>query len=381
MSINFAGQSESSEVELGRIPVIVKSKACNLNGMSQEELVSQYVDPRDMGGYFIINGNERIMIMAEDLASNQTFIEHQKTKDQLMLRLFSQRGAYKIPISLMENNDGIIELSFSRFRDIPAIVLLKALGLESDAEISELIGKQTDSLIVNLYEYASIANQEEALMWIAEKSALQGTQKEILDRVKQRIDSYFLPHIGLEKNARLEKARTLCKFIKQYFVAKENPEESMTDKDHYGNKRIRLSGDLLSDLFRVNMNILLREIQHTLQKTVKRRKFYSIKTLAKSTLFSHRIESAIATGSWIGERTGVTQNMDKNNSFAVMSQLQRVTSTLPGEQENFAARTVHPTHYGRFCPVETPEGTEIGLRKNLAILARISTETLSLIHI
>ena len=65
--------------------------------------------------------------------------------------------------------------------------------------------------------------------------------------------------------------------------------------------------------------------------------------------------------------------MDKNNSFAIMSQLQRVTSTLPGEQENFAARTVHPTHYGRFCPIETPEGTEIGLRKNLALLARIST--------
>ena len=375
MSINFAGQSESSEVQLGRIPVIVKSRACNLDGLSEEELIQNYIDPRDMGGYFLINGNERIMIMAEDLAANQTFVEYQKIKDRLMVRLFSQRGAYKIPVSLVENNDGILELSFSRFRDIPAMVLLKALGLQSDAEISGLIGKQTDNLIVNLYEYASIQNQEEALMWIAEKSALQGTEKEILDRVKQRIDSYFLPHIGLDEDARLEKARTLCKFIKQYFIAKEDPKHSLTDKDHYANKRIRLSGDLLSDLFRVNMNILLREIQHSLQKTVKRRKFYSIKTLAKSTLFSHRIESAIATGSWIGERTGVTQNMDKNNSFAIMSQLQRVTSTLPGEQENFAARTVHPTHYGRFCPVETPEGTEIGLRKNLALLARISTVT------
>ena len=132
---------------------------------------------------------------------------------------------------------------------------------------------------------------------------------------------------------------------------------------------------MLADLFRVNLNILLREIQHSLQKTVKRRKFYSIKTIAKSTLFTHRIESAIATGSWVGERNGVTQNIDKNNSFAIMSQLQRVTSTLPGEQENFAARTVHPTHYGRFCPIETPEGTEIGLRKNLALLARVSTRT------
>ena len=375
MTINYAGQVETEEVELGRIPVMVKSGACNLDGMSEEDLIENYIDPKDHGGYFLINGNERVMVMAEDLASNQTFVEWQKTRNRLMLRLFSQRGAYKIPVSLVESSDGILECSFSRFRDIPAIVLLKALGMTSDADIVKLIGKQTDSLIVNLYEYADIGNVNDALMWIAEKSSLQGTNKEMLDRVKQRMDSYFLPHIGLDKGARLEKAKTLCKFIKQFYVAKENPDVAMTDKDHYANKRVRLSGDLLSDLFRVNINILLREVQHTLQKTVKRRKFYSIKTIAKSTLFTHRVESAIATGSWIGERSGVTQNMDKNNSFAIMSQLQRVTSTLPGEQENLAARTVHPTHYGRFCPIETPEGTEIGLRKNLALLARISTRT------
>jgi len=375
MAINYAGQVETEEVQLGRIPIMVKSRVCNLSEMSEEDLIKNYIDPKDYGGYFLINGNERVMVMAEDLASNQTFVEWQKTKNRLMLRLFSQRGAYKIPVSLVESVDGILEISFSRFRDIPAIVLLKALGLTSDADIVKFIGKQTDSLIVNLYEFASIGNVNDALMWIAEKSSLQGTNKEMLDRVKQRMDSYFLPHIGLDKGSRMEKARTLCKFIKQFYIARENPGAAMTDKDHYANKRVRLSGDLLSDLFRVNINILLREVQHTLQKTVKRRKFYSIKTIAKSTLFTHRVESAIATGSWIGERSGVTQNMDKNNGFAIMSQLQRVTSTLPGEQENLAARTVHPTHYGRFCPIETPEGTEIGLRKNLALLARISTRT------
>ena len=375
ITINYAGQTENAEVELGRIPIIVKSKVCNLYGMNEEELIQNYIDPKDQGGYFIVNGNERVMVLAEDLASNQTFIEKQKTKNKIMLRLFSQRGSYKIPVSLIENPEGILEVSFSRFRDIPAVVLLKALGLTSDVEISKLIGKQTDSLIVNLYEFAEIGDANAALMHIAEQSSLQGTAKEMLDRVKQRIDSYFLPHIGLKKEARLEKAKTLCKFIKQYFVVKKHPEDSLTDKDHYANKRVRLSGDLLSDLFRVNLNILLREIQHSLQKTVKRRKFYSIKTIAKSTLFSHRMESAIATGSWIGERSGVTQNMDKTNYLAILSQLQRVSSTLPGEQENFAARTLHPTHYGRFCPIETPEGAEIGLRKNLALLARISTRS------
>ena len=120
--------------------------------------------------------------------------------------------------------------------------------------------------------------------------------------------------------------------------------------------------------------LLLTVLVNAFTKIQKRKKFYSLKTIAKSTLFTHRVESSIATGNWIGERTGVTQNMDKTNYLAILSQLQRVASTLPGEQENFLARTLHPTHYGRFCPIETPEGTNIGLRKNLALLTEISQE-------
>lgn len=370
ITIKQAGQIDSHEVEIGRIPIIIKSNICNLNGLSKEELIEEYIDPKDPGGYFIINGNERIIVMAEDLAENQPFIE--SPKGEIMLRLFSKRGSYRIPISITDTKEGIIEVSFSRFKNIPVIIILKALGLIKENEIAKYVGKENDSLIVNLYEYANIINEEEAMMMIAERTSLQGTKKEILDRIKQRLDNYFLPHIGLRKEHRIEKAISLCKFLKQFFIAKENP-KNLTDKDHYANKRVRMSGDLLADLFRINMSILLRDIQHSLQKIQKRKKFYSIKTIAKSTLFTHRIESAIATGNWIGERSGVTQNMDKTNYLAIISQLQRVSSMLPGEQENFLARTLHPTHYGRFCPIETPEGTEIGLRKNLAILSKIST--------
>ncbi|PIN89272.1 DNA-directed RNA polymerase subunit B [Candidatus Pacearchaeota archaeon CG10_big_fil_rev_8_21_14_0_10_34_76] len=370
LSVKYGEQSDSADVEIGRIPVMVKSSVCNTRGMSKDELRGIYMDPLDPGGYFIINGNERIMVMAEDLASNQPFIEN--GRNGLMLRVFSQRGTYKIPTTLTETNEGILEFTFSRLKNIPAVVLLKALGLTKESDIAKNIGKEDDSIIVNLYEFASIQNPEDALMYIAEKKGIQGTKKEILDRTKKSIDDFFLPHIGLDKNSRQEKALTACKLIKQFLNAQINP-GLRTDKDHYANKRIKLAGDLLSDLFRVNLNIFVRDLQYSLQKVVKRKKFYSIKTIAKSTLFSHRIESAIATGSWIGERTGVTQNMDKTNYMSVLSQLQRVASILPGEQENFMARTLHPTHYGRFCPIETPEGTEIGLRKNLALLSRIST--------
>jgi DNA-directed RNA polymerase subunit B len=362
---------DSEKVEIGKIPVMVKSKVCNTYGMNDEQLIENYSDPLDPGGYFIVNGNERVMVMAEDLAENQPFIET-NSKGNLTLRLFSLKGTYRIPITISESKEGLLDISFSRFKDLPAVVMLKALGLTKEADIARYIGKETDSVIVNLYEFVNLATKEDAMMFIAEKTGLQGTKKEILDRIKQRIDSYLLPHIGQKKEDRMSKAVTICKFIKQFLIAKENP-ELRTDKDHYSNKRVRLSGDLLANLFRVNLGILMRDVQYSIQKSSKRKKFFSIRVIAKSTLFSHRVESAIATGSWTGERSGVTQNMDKTNYLAMISQLQRVSSMLPSDQENFPARTLHPTHYGRFCPVETPEGTEIGLRKNLAILSKIST--------
>ncbi len=371
LTVKKDNQVDSEVVEIGKIPIMVKSKACNTHGMSKEELIKNYNDPMDTGGYFIINGNERIMVMAEDLAENHPFIEDD-SKGNLMLRIFSLRGTYRIPSTIQESKNGIIGLSFSRFKEIPAVVVLKALGLTKEEDIAKYIGQETESVIVNLYEFVNIATPEDAMMYIAEETNLQGTKKEILDRVKQRIDSYLFPHMGQKKEDRMKKAVSLCKFIKQFLIAKQNP-ELRTDKDHYENKRVRLSGDLLSNLFRVNLGILVRDINYSLQKSSKRKKFYSIKTIAKSTLFSHRVESAIATGSWTGERTGVTQNIDKTNYLATISQLQRVSSMLKSDQENLKARTLHPTHYGRFCPIETPEGTEIGLRKNLAILTKIST--------
>jgi DNA-directed RNA polymerase subunit B len=370
LSVKYEGQAESTEVEIGRIPIIVRGAMCTTQGMNKDELRENYMDPLDRGGYFIINGNERIIVMSEDLAPNQPFIEDGRLG--LTLRIFSERGAYRIPTTISETAEGILELTFSRLRNIPIFVLLKALGMTKEAEIAKKIAIENDCLVVNLYEYANLQNAEDAMIYIAEKSGIQGTKKEILDRVKTRIDSFLLPHIGTTKASRGDKSETLCRLVGLYLRAKDD-KSIRTDKDHYANKRVKLSGGLMSDLFRVNLNILVRDIQYTLQKISKRKKFYSLKTIAKSTLFTHRIESAIATGSWIGERSGVTQNMNKTNYLRVLSQLQKVSSLLPGEQENFAARTLHPTHYGRFCPIETPEGTEIGLRKNLALLSRIST--------
>jgi len=141
------------------------------------------------------------------------------------------------------------------------------------------------------------------------------------------------------------------------------------------NKRLKLSGDLLADLFRVNLKILIGDLLYNFQRIVKRGKFPSIKVIIRDKLLTSRIYSAMATGSWIGGRKGISQRIQRLNHLHTLSHLQRVVSPLSTSQENFAARHLHATHLGRLCPSETPEGTNIGLRKNLALMASISQDS------
>ena len=83
----------------------------------------------------------------------------------------------------------------------------------------------------------------------------------------------------------------------------------------------------------------------------------------------------MATGVWVGGRKGISQRIQRLNHLETLSHLQRVVSPLSAEQENFEARQLHPTHIGRLCPIETPEGTNIGLRKNLSLLCSISSDS------
>jgi len=212
ISVKKDDQIDSEIVEIGRIPAMIKSDICNINKMSKEELIENNIDPLDTGGYFIINGNERVMIMAEDLAENQPFIEKDK-KGNLILKLFSLKGTYRIPVLISENKEGIFEISFSRFKELPLIVILKALGLTKESDIAKYIGKETDNVIVNIYEFVNLATKEDAMTYIAEKTNLQGTKKENLERVKQRIDSYLFPHIGQGRENRIEKEIRLCKLL------------------------------------------------------------------------------------------------------------------------------------------------------------------------
>lgn len=364
-------QRENFIAEVGKIPVMLKSKFCHLSGMSRDELIKKGEDPTDPGGYFIVNGTERVIVNVEDLAANNFMVDG--SGGEFTGRFFAARGSYKIPHSLERKKDGIYYLTFTRLKNIPLIIILKALGVVKDEEIMKTISpeKNYEEIILNLFEFIEIKTQDDAIDYIAKRTGV-GQAKEIrMERTKEVLDKFLLPNVGMESSDRAAKAKNLCKMLKKYIeVCRGNRQQD--DKDHYMNKRIRMSGDLLMDLFRVNFKVLVSDILYNFQRIIKRGKLPSTRVIIRDKLLTSRLYSSMATGEWVGGRQGISQRMDRSNFLAMISHLQKVVSPLSSSQENFEARALHCTHIGRICPIETPEGTNIGLRKNLAMLCSIS---------
>ncbi|MBW2996169.1 DNA-directed RNA polymerase subunit B'' [Candidatus Woesearchaeota archaeon] len=370
-------QRESFTTMIGNIPIMLKSKFCHLNGLNREELIERGEDPDDPGGYFIINGTEKVLINVEDLAANKLLVEKASTgPSEYVGKMFSERGAFKIPHIFEKSKSGAIYLSFTRVKRVPIIMVIKALGLLKDEEIMKAVSedKQYDDVLVNLFDYTDIKSEEDAMDRIAKKIGITQAREIRLERMNEIVDKYLMPHLGVEKEDRLFKAYNLCKMIKK-FVDVSNRVLPTDDKDHYMNKKLKLSGDLLSDLVRMNLKVLIGDLLYNFQRIVKRGKFPSIKVIIREKLLTSRIYSAMATGSWVGGRKGISQRIQRLNFLDTMSHLQRVVSPLSASQENFEARELHATHLGRLCPIETPEGTNIGLRKNLALLCKTSHDS------
>ncbi len=369
-------QRETFTTQIGKMPIMLHSKFCHLNKLSKEELIKRGEDPDEIGGYFILNGNERVLITVEDLVSNRMFVEAIKTGPiKFSARIFSEKGSYRVPHLIEQTKDGLINISFTRLKKVPLIAVIKALGIIKDSEIMGHINEEEmhDDIFVNLYNTVDLKTQNEAIEFIGKKMGISPAVENKKEKTLENLDKYLLPHLGLEETDRISKAINLCKLIKRFLIITKK-DMGNQDIDHYMHKRLKLSGDLLADLFRVHLRSLINDIMYNFQRLVKRTKFTSLNIIIRDKLLTSRLNSAMATGVWVGGRKGLSQNIDRNNYLSSLSHLQRVNSLLSATQENFEARALHATHWGRLCAIETPEGTSIGLRKNLALLATMTAD-------
>jgi DNA-directed RNA polymerase subunit B len=385
---------DPEEVRIGELPIMIKSKACNLakhaigekkghelsNEEYKKELQGLQEDPLDPGAYFISNGTERVLITVEDLAPNRVLVEKSKRygRNVEVAKVFSQHEGYRALTVVEKKKDGMLMVSLpTTYGQIPLMILLRALGMENDEEIVDVISvdpKMKPYVLANIEECANeygITCKDEAIAYLGKKFAGGQAKEYRVKRVEALMDRNLLPHLGNESTDRLTKAIFMARMgmaVLELALGKREPD----DKDHYANKRLKLAGDLMEDLFRVAFTALCKDLKYQIERIHAKGKEIKISSSLRSDVLSQRIHHALATGNWVGGRAGISQLLDRTSNLAVLSHLRRVTSPLTRSQPHFEARDLHSTQWGRLCPNETPEGPNCGLVKNLALTVEIS---------
>ena len=372
------GREQDTElVFIGNIPVMLKSKLCFLSQLSREELIACGEDPDDPGGYFIVNGSERVIVAMEDLAPNRIIVDvdEKGATPVYQAKLFSTTVGFRARIELKMKSDGALYVSMPGVpTEVPFIVIMRALGLESDREIAEAVSaeKEIQSKLEPSFEKAvGVDTVKDAVLFIGNRVAHGQVEEYRIQKAESVIDKNFLPHIGRTSETRREKAIFLgemaCRVI-ELSLGRRKPD----DKDHFKNKRLRLAGPLLADLFRVAFRNLVRDIKYQLERIGVKGPIITVSAAVRPGIITERFQHSLATGNWGRGRVGVTQLLDRTNYISTLSHLRRLQSPLSRSQPNFEARDLHATHWGRLCPNETPEGSNCGLVKNLALSASTS---------
>ena len=382
---------EEVEEEIGNMPVMVKSMLCNLHrhyltgeGSSDDDyknaLKIKGEDPQDPGGYFIVNGTERVLVCLEDLAPNRVMVESEQRyqRQTELAKVFSQREGFRALTVVEKKKDGILQVSIPvASGQVPLAVLMMALGMESADDIMQAITNDPEMqnlILANIEEIHStegIYTTQEALEYMERRFAAGQSKEYRKKRINYILDNTLLPHLSTTYEARLKKAVFLGRMAREVLELNRG-QRKPDDKDHYANKRLKLAGNLMEELFRSGLQALLNDMKYQMERSYSKRKENRIHHAVRRDVLTNKIMHAMATGNWTGGRSGVSQLLDRTCNMATLSHLRRVISPLTRSQPHFEARDLHPTQFGRLCPNETPEGQNCGLVKNLALMVDVS---------
>ena len=256
-----------SKIYLGRFPIMLQSDLCILNTMNKDVRFNMGECRNDYGGYFIIDGKEKVIISQEKFADNLLYIRENKADDiyshSAEIRSVSEDSSKPIrttavkivaPSASLSNNQIVVAVPNVK-KPVPLFILMRALGVVSDKDIIKTCllcdlndenennkNQYIDLFIPSVHDANKIFNQQNALEFIAEL-----TKRGTVSSVLEILSDYFLPHIG-ELNF-LEKAYFIGHMVNRLLKV-YTKEEKPTDRDNFRFKRVELSGSLLYDLFR-----------------------------------------------------------------------------------------------------------------------------------
>ncbi|MCH7969610.1 MAG: DNA-directed RNA polymerase subunit beta [Chloroflexi bacterium] len=337
-------------------------------------------------GTFVINGAERVVVsqlVRSPGAYFTTKTDPTTGRELCSAKLIPYRGAW---VELETSNKDLLSVKVDRKRKAPISTLLRALGFATDKEILGLVADVDDDPL-HRYMEATLAKdtaattEEEALLEFYRR--LRPGEPPSVENARELIQNLFfndrkydLGRVGRYKlNRRLginETTRTLTKrdFVElvRRMITINNGRASNDDIDHLGNRRVRAVGELIQNQLRVG---LLR-----MERVVKERMTTQMDPTTTTPAALINIRPVVAAVREFFGGSQLSQFMDQTNPLAELTHKRRLSALGPGglsrERAGFDVRDVHASHYGRICPIETPEGPNIGLLGSLATYARLN---------
>ena len=392
-----------------------RSELCMLNGKSDIETVATGECMYDEGGYFIVNGGEKVLIAQEKMSHNTIFCFYKKqTRVIWTAEIRSQfdynlrtPGATNVRLYTVSSSDNTpkeirVEMPYIR-PDVPIFILFKALGLNHTEAMdyikvsiknhkNDFIDEIMRPSIEEARSYLDMS-QEDALIYVGQRGNInQSTRAKELNYAINIVKNSLFPHIkiyetptdptGIDTDAQMpllfkKKAFFLSNILNKIFdclkgLAIED------DRDHLANKRMELSGDLLTSLFKLNFKRMKRETQSIISRSVDNNSSFNLTTAIKQKTITNGMKYSIATGNWgfqtgsTPPKVGVSQVLNRLTFVSTLSHLRRLNTPINREGKLAKPRQLHNSHWGYLCPCETPEGQGCGLIRNFSLMTHVS---------
>ncbi|KAJ3360877.1 DNA-directed RNA polymerase III core subunit ret1 [Allomyces arbusculus] len=381
-------------VTIGRIPIMLRSKHCHLYGKSFADLAQMTECPLDPGGYFVVKGSEKVILVQEQLSKNRIIVDVDRTGG-IVATVTSSTLERKSKTHVFLKHKKLYMKHNTLNEDIPVVVILRGLGMCSDVEISQMVvGRNADLLEMfapSLEEAADLGifTQQQALDYIAtrckmSKGGLVPGYKAPLTRQEEALEvlaTIVLSHVpvrGLYFKPKCVYIALMCRR-----VLLSSSREEVDDRDFLGNKRLELAGELLALLFDDSFKRFTTEVKANIDKILKQKARAQAFDAALQ-LSSHQITitegfvRAISTGNWNikrfkMDRAGITQALTRLSFVSALGMMTRINSQFEKTRKVSGPRSLQPSQWGMLCPSDTPEGEACGLVKNLALMTHITT--------
>lgn len=384
------------KIFLGKFPIMIQSNYCVLSGMPREMRHTMGECLNDIGGYFIIDGKEKTVISQERFGSNMLNIresgddkylfsaEIMSVSENVSKPIRSLAVKIVAPTPSYTNKQIVVRIPNVR-EPVPLFILFRALGIVSDKQIItmclldiEKYESMVDLFAPSVHDAGGILTQRNALKYIAN---LQ--KHKTIPHTLEILADYFLPHIG-EMNF-TQKAYFLGNMVFRLLNVYNGTEPS-TDRDNFKFKRIDLVGSLMNDLFREYYTIQQRQIHLAFEQQITyNRGIYenNLKGLIRENyreIFRERTLEAgfkkAFKGNWGAQthtkRVGVVQDLNRLSHNSMMSHLRKTNLPLDASAKVVGPRVLHPTQWGFFDPIDTPDGANIGIHKHMSISAYVT---------